>query len=83
MANRTIDQPSCYAKSVGTRAWLAFKTKGSAWRGLELDFQNGKRRFTTFSVVRDRVTGQKWVDASAVRKRPTHDSSNITDKDLG
>jgi hypothetical protein len=78
MANRTIDKPSCYARSAGTRVWIAFKTKRSAWRGLALDFQNGTRDFAPFSVVRNKVTGQKWVDGSAVRKRRGPDLSNIT-----
>ena len=69
MVNQTIDKPNCYAKCLGGRAWITFKTKGTAWRGLALDFQQATRNFAPYSVVRDKVTGQRWVDASAVRKR--------------
>lgn len=79
MANRTIEKPSCYAKNVGARAWVAFKTKGSVWRGLALDFQKGTRDFVPFSVVRDKVTGQKWVDGNAVRNRRGPDFSRVTE----
>jgi len=79
MVKQTIDKPNCYAKWRGSRAWITFKTKGNPWRGLALDFQQATQYFVPYSVVRDKVTGQRWVDASAVRKRRGSDTLDITE----
>ncbi len=68
MATLTIDQPDCYAKSLGGRAWIALKTKGCPWRGLGLDFQQDTRTLAHPNAVRSKKTGRKWVDDNAVRK---------------
>jgi hypothetical protein len=68
MAKQAIDEPNCYAKCLGGRAWIAFKTKGCPWRGLGLDFQRGTRTLAPPNAVRSKTTGKKWVDDSAVRK---------------
>src|SRR5258708_33193052 len=77
MANKAIDRPDCYAKSLGTRAWVAFKAKGCPWRGLALDFQQGTRALAHSSIVRSKTTGKRWVDDSAVRKRRDPGFGNI------
>ncbi len=68
MATLTIDEPDCYAKCLGGRAWITFKTKGYPWRGLGLDFQRGTRTPAPPNAVRSKATGKKWVDDHAVRK---------------
>jgi hypothetical protein len=77
MANRAIDKPNCYAKWIGSRAWIAFKANGSPWRGLALDFEKGSRAFVPSSAVRSKTTGRKWVDANAVKRDRRNDFSTI------
>jgi hypothetical protein len=80
MANGTVEARTIYAKQLGTRAWIVFKTKRGEWRGLFIDFEFNQQKWTSRSEVRSRATGKAWADKSA-QPRPRGSRSQM-DKEI-